>query len=225
MVQEGIDKLSVPKPQTMNHDKPIILYLIRHAQTAWHNTFRCAGQTDVTLSEHGLDQSEKLKMFFRDRELGMIVGSDLKRARLTAEPLCRERGLDYHENPALREIHWGVLEGTDGREWSREYPDLMKRWPFSFEDSPPGGESRKDLVARTSKAIESLTSIESGPIAVFSHAGAIKAILSYLILSSQNLPVDRILRIFGFAHASVTTLRYREHTWHIDQVNLPTNME
>lgn len=205
--------------QDSTSPREVIVYLIRHAQTEWHQTHRCAGQTDVGLSETGYRQATQVRDFFRERPIGTIVGSDLQRARLTAEPLLRERGLVYHEDADLREIHWGILEGTDSQGWAEEFPELMKRFPLPFDEGPTGGESRQTLTRRTSAALQRLVARHPGPIAVFSHAGAIKAILTHLILTHAGLPVDRTLNSFGVGNASVTTLRFAGGRWTVYRVN------
>jgi len=196
------------------------VYLIRHAQTAWHHHPRCAGQTDVELSDTGRAQAETLTTYFQDRPLATVVGSDLQRARHTAEPICRQKGLSYTADPRLREIHYGILEGTDTREWATEHPELMKRWNVrSFTSAPPEGESRKALLERASTALEAIVAQHPGPIAVFSHAGAIKALVAYVVFKGLGLEVDRTLPTFGFGNCSITTLRVQEGRWTIFRLN------
>ncbi|MCC5788460.1 MAG: histidine phosphatase family protein [Opitutales bacterium] len=197
------------------------LYLVRHGQTDWNVREVCAGQTDIPLNQQGHQEAGAIAGFFADRPLAAIYGSDLERTRVTAEKVCQQKQLSYREDPRLREINYGILEGTNSREWPQTFPELMKTWNYSsFEKGPPEGESRKALIDRCCSFLEDLVAGQpNGPVALFSHGGTIKAILTYIILREANLPINRSFGMIAVDNGSITTLRWKKNRWQIKQVN------
>ncbi|KAJ5833856.1 hypothetical protein N7474_002167 [Penicillium riverlandense] len=98
------------------------LYLIRHAETI-HNLQaliqeRCrAGTTNSALTNHGVLQIESLARHFVAQSVNFsaVFASDLCRARLTAEGICRLQAAQSSVTPVLtrdlRERDFGSLEG------------------------------------------------------------------------------------------------------------------
>ncbi|KAJ5161580.1 hypothetical protein N7492_006972 [Penicillium capsulatum] len=96
------------------------LFLIRHAETV-HNVGQVwAGTTDSALTNHGILQIECLARQFSTTPVYMntVFSSDLSRARLTAEGICRLQpptpvGIPLTPilTPDLREKDFGSLEG------------------------------------------------------------------------------------------------------------------
>ena len=60
------------------------LVLIRHGQTAWNKSGKYQGQSDVALSEEGLEQARCLAEHFPVEKLDAVYASDLSRAMVTA---------------------------------------------------------------------------------------------------------------------------------------------
>ncbi|KAJ5771288.1 uncharacterized protein N7511_003339 [Penicillium nucicola] len=96
------------------------LFFIRHGETVDNVAKLCAGTTDSTLTNHGMLQIEALGRHFATGQIQVntIFASDLSRARITAEAICR------HQTPlpnqsrvspiltdSLRERHYGKMEG------------------------------------------------------------------------------------------------------------------
>ena len=89
------------------------LIVIRHGETDWNRQHRFQGQIDVPLNHIGLAQAERLGQRLADEPIDVLVCSDLQRARLTAEPLMRGRGLAAGLQPLWRQQGFGLLEGLD----------------------------------------------------------------------------------------------------------------
>ncbi|KAJ5491034.1 hypothetical protein N7539_002601 [Penicillium diatomitis] len=97
------------------------IYLIRHGETV-HNVAQVwAGSTDSALTNHGMLQIESLGRFFANRPIQFdhVYSSDLSRARITAEGICRMQPsmvngapLTPILSPDLRERDFGSLEGV-----------------------------------------------------------------------------------------------------------------
>ncbi|KAI2790979.1 hypothetical protein POX_c03832 [Penicillium oxalicum] len=97
------------------------IYLIRHGETV-HNVAQVwAGSTDSALTNHGMLQIESLARCFADSGIHFdtVFSSDLSRARITAEGICRLQPCPTAQAPLtpiltadLRERDFGSLEGV-----------------------------------------------------------------------------------------------------------------
>lgn len=117
-----------------------ILYLVRHGETVDNASQTMQGQTQGELNERGILQARELSEEWKDREIDVVVASDLKRAVDTAAIIAAPHGLEVVKTPLLRERDWGDFTG-------RYIPDL-KDEPF-----PDNVESLEDLLSRAGEFI------------------------------------------------------------------------
>lgn len=117
-----------------------ILFLVRHGETADNANQTMQGQTQGELNERGILQAQELSEEWKDREIDVIVSSDLKRAVDTAAIVAAPHGLEVVKTPLLRERDWGDFTG-------RYIPDL-KNEPF-----PDNVESLENLLSRAGEFI------------------------------------------------------------------------
>ena len=117
-----------------------ILFLVRHGETVDNANQTMQGQTQGELNERGILQAQELSEEWKDREIDVIVSSDLKRAVDTAAIVAAPHGLEVVKTPLLRERDWGDFTG-------RYIPDL-KNEPF-----PDNVESLEILLSRAGEFI------------------------------------------------------------------------
>ena len=86
------------------------IIFIRHGQTEWNITGRYQGQSDVPLSELGVEQAKKLAAAFPVQGLTAIYSSNLSRAMTTAQCVADRFGLTVQPRAELREINFGDWE-------------------------------------------------------------------------------------------------------------------
>ena len=104
-----------------------ILYLVRHGETVDNASQTMQGQTQGALNECGILQARALSEEWCDREIDVVVASDLKRAIDTAAIIAAPHGLEVVTTPLLRERDWGDFTG-------RYIPDLKNEpWPDNVE--------------------------------------------------------------------------------------------
>ena len=104
-----------------------ILYLARHGETVDNANQVMQGQTQGELNENGLRQARELCEQWKDREIDIVLASDLKRSVDTAAILAAPHGLEVVTTPLLRERDWGGFTG-------RFIPELKGEvWPDDIE--------------------------------------------------------------------------------------------
>ena len=106
-------------------------------------------------------------------QTGTLVGSDLIRARTTADAIQRGR-TRLPDRPALREFDYGEWDGVGWQDIAARWPDLSRSyWETPGDAAPPGGESWNDGAARMSADIDRLLSRGFADLIVVAHMGVI----------------------------------------------------
>ncbi len=154
-----------------------VLSLIRHGQTRANLERRWQGHGDWDLDEVGRAQAEALRDWYGVVET--VYSSPLKRAWSTAERIAKDGITSVAD---LRELNMGRWEGLTTDEIAAGWPGMMERIYRDGVDLRRGeiGESWGELSARFAAAIADLETSETGPTAVVSHGGAIRAYVSWL---------------------------------------------
>jgi broad specificity phosphatase PhoE len=142
------------------------LWLVRHGETLWNREGRLLGWTDLPLTPEGEAQARALKGLLPPLP---AYSSDLLRARRTAELA----GFRPEAIRALREIHFGALEGAPWEALEPAYKEALLRFQ-GFH--PPGGESLDDFQERVFHFLEGL----KAPALLFTHGGVVRAALRAL---------------------------------------------
>jgi probable phosphoglycerate mutase len=142
------------------------LWLVRHGETLWNREGKLLGWTDLPLTPEGEAQARALKGLLPPLP---AYSSDLLRARRTAELA----GFRPEATWALREIHFGALEGAPWEALEPAYKEALLRFQ-GFH--PPGGESLDDFQERVFRFLEGL----KAPALLFTHGGVVRAALRAL---------------------------------------------
>jgi probable phosphoglycerate mutase len=142
------------------------LWLVRHGETLWNREGRLLGWTDLPLTPEGEAQARALKGLLPPLP---AYSSDLVRALRTAELA----GFRPEATWALREIHFGALEGAPWEALEPAYKEALLRFQ-GFH--PPGGESLEDFQERIFRFLEGL----KAPALLFTHGGVVRAALRAL---------------------------------------------
>ncbi|MEK0314106.1 histidine phosphatase family protein [Cohnella sp. 56] len=130
---------------------------VRHGVTAWNQSGRIQGTTDIPLSAEGERQALLLADRLR-REPAVwdgIACSDLMRARRTAELIAERLGLPLVSDVRLRERSFGEAEGTTEDE-------RVARWGADWRGRVPGQESDVQVRARGMVFVEEFTAHHPG---------------------------------------------------------------
>jgi broad specificity phosphatase PhoE len=180
------------------------LYLVRHGQTAWNNSGRAQGHTDISLDPEGLEQAAKLAVAFEGVIVDRVLSSDLARSVETATPLAKAVGAPLNLNKDFRERCFGEWEGLMFSEVTARLNERAKAMGITNQEvRPPGGESFLDVWKRLDSVYEMLAASDDTTVVV-SHGGALSLLLAKLIKGTLDT-----CRTFRFANTGVTELQRR----------------
>ncbi|MFI5184626.1 MAG: histidine phosphatase family protein [Vicinamibacteria bacterium] len=140
------------------------LWLVRHGETPASRGQTLAGWTDVPLTEVGEREAETLRPILAGEAFAGVWSSDLQRTIATARLAWGEPCQD----PRLREIHFGELEG---RHWPTLEPAHRKALERFEGLATERGETFEAVRGRVVSFLASLT---PGRHLVFTHGGIVR---------------------------------------------------
>ena len=154
------------------------LLCIRHAQSTMNADGLWQGQADPALTEEGRAQARALAERLAEAKPSVLVTSNLRRARETAEIAARRLGIAAQLEPGLRELDVGQWSGLARDEIARRWPEDFERFRSGDMDlRAGGGETRRELRERVLAAIRSLSQSYRGErIAVVTHLGVLRVL-------------------------------------------------
>ena len=169
------------------------LILLRHGQSQWNLENRFTGWKDIALSKKGIEEAANAgKLMSKQNVLiDMIFCSVLQRAIETAKLAILEMNLKNLWNEknelimikdqALNERNYGDLVGLNKQETANKFgKEQVHLWRRSFEVSPPGGESLKNVLERVkpyfdSKIVSELKKQKN--ILISAHGNSLRAMM------------------------------------------------
>jgi alpha-ribazole phosphatase len=155
------------------------IYLIRHGQVTGFDQPRYNGQTDVALTDYGIEQYQHLKERLADKKITACYTSDLSRCTIGAGIICRSLGIEASAHRELRELNIGVWEGLAWQEIQATWPD---GWQARLADlvnyRVPDGENLLDVEARVMPVINKVVERHKGEeVLVVAHGGVNRVVL------------------------------------------------
>lgn len=191
------------------------MLLVRHGQTGTTGVRLPGRAPGLSLSEAGRRQAEALAARIgRLPRVGAVYASALERARETAGPIARDRGLTVLIEPDLGDIDVGAWTGLRiGQARRRPEWIAIQQHPSGFRF--PGGESFVEMQARVNGAVARLVDRHRGEtIVAVSHADPIKAVLAHL----GGRGLDEFQRV-PIAPGSITAVAYEAGSPRVLAVN------
>jgi probable phosphoglycerate mutase len=186
-------------------DQVTRLLVIRHGETAWNLETRIQGHVDIPLNDTGKWQAQCLAQALADEEIHAVYSSDLLRAKDTAAAIAGAVGLPLTLDTALRERHFGRLEGLTQAEIAGQWPEEARRWRERDPSyGPEGGETLHSFYERCVAALTRLASQHQGQtIAVVAHGG----VLDCFYRAANRVALD-VPRSWKVTNASINRLLY-----------------
>jgi len=181
----------------LSEELPVI-YLARHAETAWSLSGQHTGLTDLPLTERGERNARWLGERLDGLKFSQVFTSPLRRAAHTCE--LAGLGALAQVDPDLVEWNYGQYEGRRTQEIHETHPG----WQL-FRDGCPGGESPEQVAARADRVVRRLRAV-NGDVLLFSSGHFLR------VLAARWLGLEvRAGRYFVLSTASLSALGY-EHS-------------
>ena len=193
------------------------LCLIRHGETAWNAERRLQGHTDIPLNAKGEIQALQMAQALKDTKLAfdVLYTSDLKRAADTAKAVVQLFGVKAQVESALRERHFGALQGLSTSDAHLLKPDIWRSHiARDLDHELEGGESIQQFALRVQKALDQIQVEHAGKtILIVSHGGTLD--MMYRIASNQALSAERIASV---PNASLNWITHHQGAgWVVEQ--------
>lgn len=165
------------KIKNFDYEKHTKIIIIRHGESLGNLHQIMLGHTDIDLAPRGYLQAEAAAEYLKDEKIDAIYSSDLIRARHTAEPHAKLRGLDVITSRNLRECYVGDWENVPLDEIVEKWPDLFfEGWRKNFGTFRiPGGESVQEAAARFETEVIRIAKDNIGKtVLIAAHAAVIR---------------------------------------------------
>lgn len=181
--------------------------LIRHGDTGIQHRGRYIGSTDIPLSPDGWLQASQLAAPLRREAAGKYISSPSRRARETARAALDWCTIATEFDPDLREVDFGAWEGKTFAEITASHPQDVAKWAAYHADFAfPKGEGIAAFAKRVQEAGRRLAADPAETVAVFTHAGVIRALICHYLA----LECSKYLH-FDIKPASVTTIAIHDN--------------
>jgi probable phosphomutase (TIGR03848 family) len=179
---------------------------VRHGCTPTTGKVMPGQARGLHLSEEGRSQAEAVAERLSALEsIDAVYASPLERARETAAPIAKRRGLKVTIDKSLADGHTGDWTGLELKalaklpEWK-----AVRSYPSSFRF--PNGESFVEMHARMAGVVDRLRERHPGQTVVLvSHADPIKLAVAH----AAGLPLDMFQRLV-ISPCSITAIAYTD---------------
>ena len=194
----------------------IAFYYVRHGETIFNVTGKSQGACDSPLTAKGIQQAENCAEKLKGIRFDKVFSSSSERALDTAEIICKGRDLTIRRMKGLKEMSFGLLEGSGPNDGDQMYHSWVNKDFTSF-----GGENRKQLIDRIKKAFEEIVSEcdDEDEVLIVSHRGYFFYMLEALF--GKGLDVlekeDPHLLEHLIPNASVAKFHY-DGVYHLDEL-------
>jgi probable phosphoglycerate mutase len=164
------------------------LVIVRHAQSEANavGSLHCT-VPGPALTEQGLEQAERLVDALADEDVRSVWSSTMTRARQTATPLAKARGVELRQHDGFKEAYLGDLHDRRDAEAHEAFDDVYASWIVrgELENRCPGnGESGDEVIKRWLAALDEVVLERADGVAVVVSHGA-----------ATRLAVARLARI------------------------------
>lgn len=160
------------------------LYVVRHGETVENANNCLVGRINSSLTENGIEQAKKVREYFEDKVIDLIVSSPLDRCRQTAKIISNDIIPIYYSDSLLGRDH-GEFTGKP-----RDSINFDEYWNYNKNIQYKKAESVKDLYDRIAKLIDDLKGeFIDKSIIIITHSGVMRVLYYYF----NGIPEDGIL--------------------------------
>ncbi len=163
------------------------LILVRHGKSKWNKLGLWTGQTDVALTEEGIEEAKRAGNVLQDIPIHHAYVSELQRAKETLQGIFSvrdDKDIPVESHHALNERDYGDYTGKNKWEIKELVGDeVFQRIRRSWDEPIPNGESLEMVYARVlpyytsevfSKIKNNLNTL------VVAHGNSLRSLMKYL---------------------------------------------
>jgi ribonuclease H / adenosylcobalamin/alpha-ribazole phosphatase len=133
-----------------------------------------------------------------------VVASPLRRTRETAEAVAEVLGVGVEVEPDLAECAFGEWDGLTYAQVHERWPEQLRRWLWSTDVAPPGGESLAEVERRVSRSRDAVLARHvRRRVVVVSHVTPV----NLLVRMALEAPMTAVFRM-ALAPASLSEVHY-----------------
>ncbi|MCI8814323.1 MAG: histidine phosphatase family protein [Lachnospiraceae bacterium] len=158
----------------------MLLYVIRHGETAWNVLRKIQGSADIPLNENGIRLAKVTGEKLKDVSFDLAISSPLQRAYQTAELVLGNRNIPIKTDARIQEISFGDLEGVQMLHVNPAHP-FYNFFADAYHYIPArNGESIYDICERTKEFYDELidsSDLQDKTVLVATHGCALRALL------------------------------------------------
>jgi len=193
-----------------------MIYLFRHGEIKGASTKRFIGQTDVGLSQAGVDLAVLWQKRLSRINMDHVFASPLSRCVDMAAMVSGRAANAITLVDELKEIHLGQWDGRPVAEIRDDFPEEWEKRGKDFTGyRPPLGESFSDLSKRVVPAFRQIALQNQGNSLVVAHAGVNRMILCNLL----NKSIDALFTI-PQAYGCLNLIEKESTTLQVQEINL-----
>ncbi len=155
------------------------VYIVRHGESEANAKGNHSGQGQFALTEKGEKEAEKVGELLRKIKFDKVYSSDLIRANMTGKIALP--GYEIEQLALIREVGVGSLTGKSIKAMENELGEALINNKRNFDYRPYGGENSEMIMERARKFLSMLEAKGDETVAVFTHSGFGKAMLSVVL--------------------------------------------
>lgn len=161
----------------------MIFYFVRHGESEATAMGDLAPiEHDLPLTLRGREEAERVADYFITNKIPMtdVYASSYVRAVQTAEPTARRFNLTVKARDGLRERTWGSLKHLKWPELAKQLDGMNIEERYHFK--PEGAESWAEMDTRVRTVLDEIANEheEGANVAIFSHGGALRGMMTSL---------------------------------------------
>ncbi len=181
-------------------------YFLRHGESDGNNALIIQGHRDYPLSKRGIIESQQAGLWFKEKNIDLILHSPLARAKQTALIVADQLGTDFIQNHEdLKELDTGIFTGMTRREVQEKFPGEWKAFQQESWESVPQAERICDITQRAERYWEYLIGIfKDGKRNILSvtHSGILQWLIKITLGHENWMPLFPMSNC-GICHLSL----------------------
>jgi probable phosphoglycerate mutase len=158
------------------------IYFVRHGEST-ENALQIYNWMDSTLTDLGINQSQKVAQRFKDIKIDVVYHSDMVRARMTANEIKKFQNAEMIESELIREqLPPSELLGlSENDQKSKDVMKLLQQNEHNKDYHYSDEENFEDLKKRVFEFLNNIESLNKENILVIGHGYVLRALIGYIL--------------------------------------------